>query len=158
MLCTHRTTQKQSHQIETCRAWLEYTIEFDRITYFCWSNCKVTRVEKLTQKQSRGPTTWKDMLENTLRGIARWQTKKWSNYTKFQVFAWMITNSRRMNLNQLEHYQKMLTDCLEMLVPGTNWETKHLMVCQQTCKNNHKMDSGLRQTFGKIDFMFSSLK
>ena len=29
MLCTHRTTQKQSHQIETCRAWLEYTIEFD---------------------------------------------------------------------------------------------------------------------------------
>ena len=29
LLCTHRTTQKQSHQIETCRAWLEYTIEFD---------------------------------------------------------------------------------------------------------------------------------
>ena len=29
MLCTHRTTQEQSHQIETCRAWLEYIIKFD---------------------------------------------------------------------------------------------------------------------------------
>ena len=35
MLCTHRTMQKQSHQIETCRAWLEYTIEFDTLPQPC---------------------------------------------------------------------------------------------------------------------------
>ena len=32
--------------------------------------------------------------------------KKWSSCRKFQVPVWMITNSRRKNLNQLENYQK----------------------------------------------------
>ena len=32
--------------------------------------------------------------------------KKWSSYTQVQVFAGLITNSRRKNLNQLENYQK----------------------------------------------------
>ena len=62
--------------------------------------------KSLTQKQSRGPATWKDMLENALKDTASWQTKKWSSCTKFQVLAWMITNSRRKNLNQLENCQK----------------------------------------------------
>ena len=35
MLCTHRTTQAKSHQIETCRAWLEYIIEFDTLPQPC---------------------------------------------------------------------------------------------------------------------------
>ena len=35
---------------------------------------------------------------------------------------------------------------------------RHSMVCQQTCKSSHKMDSGLRQTFGNIDFIHSSHK
>ena len=30
------------------------------------------------------------------------------------------------------------------------------MVCQQTCKSSHKVDSGMRQTIGKIDFIHSS--
>ena len=29
----------------------------------------------LTQKQKRGPTTWKDMLENALNESASWHTK-----------------------------------------------------------------------------------
>ena len=48
----------------------------------------------------------------------------------------------------------MLTKFVKMLVPGTNWETRHSVVCQQTCK----MDSGMRQTTGKIDFIHSSHK
>ena len=43
--------------------------------------------KSLTQRRLRGPTTWKDMLENALSDTANWQTK-WSNYTKFQVLAW----------------------------------------------------------------------
>ena len=50
----------------------------------------------------------------------------------------------------------MLTNCLEMIVFGTNWTTRHFMECQQTCKNSRKMDSNFRQTFGKIDFIHSS--
>ena len=39
-----------------------------RITCFCWSNVKKTRVGKqFTQKLFRGPTTWKDLLKNALR-------------------------------------------------------------------------------------------
>ena len=59
------------------------------------------------QKQSRGRTTWKDMLENALRDIASWQTKKRSSFSQFQVLSWMFTNSWRKNLNQLENYQKV---------------------------------------------------
>ena len=35
-----------------------------------------------------------------------WQTRMWSNCTKFQVLAWMITISRKKNLDQLENCQK----------------------------------------------------
>ena len=63
-------------------------------------------VKRLTQKQSRGPMTWKDMLENALGDIASWRTKKWSSSTKFQVFAWMVINSNRNNLNQSENCHK----------------------------------------------------
>ena len=62
--------------------------------------------KSLTQRPSRGPTTWKDMLENALSDTVSWQTKKWSNITKFQVLAWMIINSNRKNLNQSENFHK----------------------------------------------------
>ena len=52
----------------------------------------------------------------------------------------------------------LLTNCIEMLVLGTNRKTRHSVVCQQTCKSSHKMDSGMRQTIGKIDFIHSSHK
>ena len=48
----------------------------------------------------------KDMLENALIDAVTWQTRKWSSFSKFQVFAWMIINSNRKNLNQSENYHK----------------------------------------------------
>ena len=78
-----------------------------RIANFCWSNWKITRVGKTSRKkQSHGPMTWKDMPGNALRDTVIWQTKKWSNYTKFQIFVWMTINSNRKNLNQWEDYHK----------------------------------------------------
>ena len=59
------------------------------------------------QPHARGLTTWKDILENTLSDTASWQTRVWSSYTKFQVLAWMIINSNRKNLNQLENYPQV---------------------------------------------------
>ena len=47
---------------------------------------------------------------------------------------------------------------LKKFVLGTNWETRHSMACQQTGKSSHKMDSGMRQTISKIDFIHSSHK
>ena len=60
----------------------------------------------LTRKLKRAPTTWKDMLKNASTDTVNWQTRKWSNFTKFQVLAWMTINSRRKNSNQLENCQK----------------------------------------------------
>ena len=51
--------------------------------------------KSLTQRRLRGPPTWRDMLENVLRGTASWQKKKWINFATFQVRAWMICKSRR---------------------------------------------------------------
>ena len=44
--------------------------------------------------------------KNALSVTVNWQTRKLSYYTKFQVLAWMIINSRRKNLNQLENCLK----------------------------------------------------
>ena len=46
------------------------------------------------------------MLENALSDIANWQTRKWSSFTKFEAFVWMIINSNRKNLSQSENYHK----------------------------------------------------
>ena len=56
-----------------------------------------------TKTVAWSPTTWRDMLKNALRDTANWQTRKWSNCTKFEVLAWMIINSSRRNSNQLEN-------------------------------------------------------
>ena len=37
----------------------------------------------LAQKLQRGPTTWKDLLENAWNGFANWQTQRRSDFTKF---------------------------------------------------------------------------
>ena len=49
----------------------------------------------VSQKLQRGPTTWKDMLENAWNGDAKWQTKRVSNFSKFLILVWTITKSKR---------------------------------------------------------------
>ena len=96
----------------TWRECKTYEIIFEEYTKMFESRISAGATERyqggksLTPKQSRGSTTWKDMLENAFRDVVRWHTKKPSSKTQFQVLAWMITNSRRKNLNQLENYPK----------------------------------------------------
>ena len=86
------------------------------VTCFWWSNRKITAVGKnLTHKQWGGPTTWKDMLKNAMNDTAKWQTRKWSRSTKFQVLAWMIINSSTKNWNQWENCQKLAHTFLKCL-------------------------------------------
>ena len=97
------------------------------------------------------------LTKNALSGAVNWQTRKWSNFTKFQVLSWMTINSSRRNLKQMRIVGSLLANCLELLVYDTNWKTWHFMVGQQACKS-HKMDSGMWQTTGKVDFSHSSHK
>ena len=45
---------------------------------------KYRRGKNLTRKLWRGPTTWRDMLENASSDTANWQIGKWSNFTSFK--------------------------------------------------------------------------
>ena len=130
------------------------------IMFFCWSSWKVTRLWKTSGKDGcavlrHGRTCSK------MRWAILWIGKQESGaaFTKFQVLAWMIINLKtgRTWISR-RTITSMLTNCVEVLVPGTNWKTRHSMVCQQTCKSSHKMDSGMRQTIGKIDFIHSPHK
>ena len=57
----------------------------------------------------RGPTTWKDMLENVWNGIANWQTKKTEQLYKVSHPC-------------LDDHQ-IRKEELEMPVLGTKWST-----------------------------------
>ena len=52
----------------------------------------------------------------------------------------------------------MLTICLEMFAPSTNWLTRHLMDRKQTCSIRHKMDKSMWPTIGTLDLVHSSHK
>ena len=107
--------------------------------------------EDLTQISPHGPMIWKVMQRNFWKDFANWRTKQLNNDTKSQVLAWMIINSSRKNSTLWENYQKLLTRCLEMLVFGTCWTTRHLVVSKQDCKISHKTDSGMWQKISKAD-------
>ena len=69
------------------------------VPYFCRSNREITRMGQTSRKKlQRGPTIWKDMLENALNGIANWQTRRQSNYTTFPVLVWTITKFKKEEL------------------------------------------------------------
>ena len=77
-----------------------------RITHFCWRNWKITRVGKGSPKDCclvpRHGRTCSTMRWEILR---TGKQKRQSSCTKFQALAWMIINSTRRCLNQLENYQ-----------------------------------------------------
>ena len=54
---------------------------------FCWSNIKITGVAE-TSRTNGGVVLrhGRDMHENVLNDTVNWQTKKWSNITKFRIF------------------------------------------------------------------------
>ena len=54
--------------------------------------------------------------------------------------------------------RRMYTNCLDMSLFGTNWYARYLMVSQQTCACDHKMDQSLWQTFSAFDLLHSLLK
>ena len=85
--------------------------------------------------------------KNALRDTANWRTKRPSSYTKFQGWSSVQEGGARINCRIA---RSMLENCVEMLVFGTNCQTWHSVVSQQTCPVSRQMDSGLWQRFGKI--------
>ena len=97
--CTQRECKPNETVIE------QYTRMFES-RIFAGATDKYLCGKSLTQKQLHGPMIWKDTPQNVWKSTTNLRTRKLSNYTKFQVLAWMITYSRKRNLNQLENYLK----------------------------------------------------
>ena len=54
---------------------------------------------------AHGLSTWKDMLKNASKGIVNWQTKRKSSCTQLQSHAWMITASKKEELEAVGECQ-----------------------------------------------------
>ena len=61
-------------------------------------NCQVGR--NLTRIQSLGLVIWKVTRRNLWKGVANWQTKQQSSFTKSPLHTWTTINSRRKNRDQ----------------------------------------------------------
>ena len=123
--------------------WTEYSKDV-WITYFCWSNCKNYRDgQSFTHKT----VAWSDEMEghaSKMRRTILWIGKEGSGAVIQSVKSLLGWSSIRTGRTRISRriITNLLTNCLEMLSFGTNWETRHSVVCQQTCKSSHK--NGLR--------------
>ena len=52
--------------------------------------------------------------------------------------------------------KSMLSNCSEILVPGTYWKTRYSMVSEQTCTIDQKMDQSLWQKIISFDLLYPS--
>ena len=110
-------------------------LQEQRKNYLCEKN--------LTQKQLHGPMIWKDTPQNMWKGTTNLRTRKLSNNTKFQVLAWMITNSRKRNLIQLENYMKYAHELFSNACIWQELEDLTSLDSQQTGSGSHEVDSSM---------------
>ena len=103
---------------KSCCFWSPHHHFFFHV-FFCVSSKSFHVVKKKKQDVLGSAFGWSATSQN-LAGLRIPPTERQSSCTKFQVFAWLIIISRKRNLSQLENCQKLLTNCLEMLVLGTN--------------------------------------
>ena len=68
--------------------------------------------ENLKHEQLRGPTTWKDMLRNSLSDTVNWHKRKWSNCTKFSS---PCLDDRRSKKEELESVGELSEVCSQMV-------------------------------------------
>ena len=93
--CTQRERKPNKIVIEEDRNMFE-----SRISAGTTENYQGGEKNNLTQRRLHGPTIGKDMLQNALRDIANWRTKRQSSFKRSQVLVWMSTISRKRNFNQ----------------------------------------------------------
>ena len=76
--------------------------------------------------------------ENALRHIVGWQIGRRSNCAKFQVLLGWSSCREGGSWISWRIIRSMRTDCLEMLLRGTNWWTRHFIVSgDRTTRRTH---------------------
>ena len=134
----------------------EYTKVFE-------SGTSAGATEKLPgwEKPHAKTIAWSYDMEGNARKCVEWfcelANKKVEQLYKLST-PFIDDHQRRRNEICWRVVRSWLPHFIKVLVPGTNWETWHSTVCQQTCKSSHKMFSGMRRAIGKIDFVHSPHK
>ena len=101
------------------------------ITYFCWNNWKITGVGKASRKDSRVVLRHGRTCSKT-RWAILWTGKQWSGAALQNVkslLGWPSIQAGRTRISW-RFVRSLLTNCLEMLVLGTNRnrKTRHSVV------------------------------
>ena len=130
------------------------------ITCFCWSNRKITGMTDLTNKQLRGPTMWKDMLQNCVERYCELANK---NLEQLYKVSHPCLDDHQFKQEELDSVVELSEVCLQIVLTCLYLARIgrldiFFMVRHQICKSSHKMDSGMWQTTSKDDFLHSSHK
>ena len=129
------------------------------VRYICWSNWEIARMWQTLRKNF---IVLHDMEWHAWKCVDRYcelANKKTEQLYKVShpcLDDHQFKHSSRKNSNQWRIVRSLLTNCLDMLVLGTNWKARHSVVGQQTCSISHYMDRSMWRTLGSFDFIHSS--
>ena len=152
--CTQRGCQMSNDIVANFRNVFE-----PRISAVQWRNYhKEGHGETWCRNDLLGPMTWKVTQRNVWKDIANLQIKRLSNFPNSQRHPWMTINLKKQKISQGRIVYSMFTNCSQMSVFGSYWETWYFIVCEQTCSCGHQMDKILWQTLGAFDLVHSSYK
>ena len=148
--CTQRECNRMKLLLRNTHRCLNHVFLLEQL-----KSCQGGR--SLTQSLWHGPTTWKDMLDFALSETVNWQTRKWSKYYKVSSPCLDDHQFKQEEPGSVGELSQVCSQTvLKLFVLVTNWKTDILWSVNKLARAVTKMDSGMRQTIGKTDFIHSS--
>ena len=168
-------TQNMAHRVEeiveTCGSWRTNIFLDHEDVWYTQRECKPNEIiikehketldHEFLQQQMKISSVGETSRKNgrVVRRHGRTCAKmRWAITQSFKIpFGRRWFQKARLG-NGWRTVQCVLSNCFEMLKLGTNWQTRHSLVCKQPCSSSHKMDKSVWPTFSKINFIHSSHK
>ena len=91
--------------------------------------------------------------EKCVEDIANLRIKQLSNFSKSRRPAWMIINSKKKKMDQLENYLLFASKLSWNVLFGAYWWPDIFEVCEQICSCGNEMDKSMRQTLSAFDLL-----
>ena len=134
--CTQRQCAVSKDIVDNYRTMFESRISFSR------SNWKITMLEKSAYLFV---VLWHGRACQEMCGTMLWVVEQNDSTTPQSINSmhWWPSFQRRRIEICWRIVKSMLSNCSGMLVLGTYWRTRHSMVSEQTCTNDHKNEPKL---------------
>ena len=120
--------------------------QFTKIYESCISAGATEKLPGLDKPRAKTTSCSHDMERHARKSVDRYcelankKTQQLYKVSHLCLDDHQFKHSSRKNSNQWRIVRSLLTNCLGMLVRGTNWKTRHSVVGQQTCSISHYMD------------------